>query len=53
LAGEFINLYPPGTPILVPGERFAKETITFLEECLAKNLQVQGISKDSNVRVLV
>lgn len=53
LAGEFINLYPPGTPILVPGERFAKETITFLEECLAKKLQVQGISKDSNVRVLV
>lgn len=53
LAGEFINLYPPGTPILVPGERFTKETITFLEECLAKNLQIQGISKDSNVRVLV
>lgn len=52
LAGEFLNLYPPGTPILVPGERFTKETIVFLEQCIAEGLQVQGISKDSNVRVL-
>lgn len=52
LAGEFINLYPPGTPILVPGERFTKETIAFLEKCISEGLLVQGISKDSNVRVL-
>lgn len=52
LAGEFLNLYPPGTPILVPGERFTKETITFLEMCMTEGLEVQGISKDGNVRVL-
>ncbi len=52
LAGEFINLYPPGTPILVPGERFARETITFLEKCMSEGLTVQGISKEGNVRVL-
>ncbi|MBR4084995.1 MAG: aminotransferase class V-fold PLP-dependent enzyme [Lachnospiraceae bacterium] len=51
-AGEFINLYPPGTPILVPGERFTKETITYLEVCMAEGLQVQGLSKYGNVRVL-
>lgn len=52
VAGEFINLYPPGTPILVPGERFARETITFLEKCMSEGLTVQGISKEGNVRVL-
>ena len=52
LAGEFLNLYPPGTPILVPGERFSKETIAFLEMCMSEGLTVQGISKEGNVRVL-
>ena len=52
LAGEFINLYPPGTPILAPGERFTKEVITFLEKCMSEGLTVQGISKEGNVRVL-
>lgn len=52
LAGEFLNLYPPGTPILVPGEKYTKETIKFLEQFMVEGLQVQGISKDGNVRVL-
>lgn len=52
LAGEFLNLYPPGTPILVPGERFTKESIAFLERCMSEGLTVQGISKEGNVRVL-
>ena len=52
LAGEFLNLYPPGTPILVPGERFTKETIAFLEMCMSEGLTVQGISKEGTVRVL-
>ncbi len=52
LAGEFINLYPPGTPILVPGEKFTKEAIGFLEMCMSEGLTVQGISKEGNVRVL-
>ena len=52
LAGEFLNLYPPGTPILVPGEKYTPKTIAFLEQCLTEGLQVQGISKYGNIRVL-
>ena len=52
MAGEFLNLYPPGTPIFVPGERFSKEGIAFLEMCMSEGLTVQGISKEGNVRVL-
>ena len=52
LAGEFLNLYPPGTPILVPGERITEEIIVFLEMCMSEGLTVQGISKEGNIRVL-
>ena len=52
LAGEFLNLYPPGTPILVPGERITEEIIAFLEMCMSEGLTVQGISREGNIRVL-
>ncbi len=52
LVGEFINLYPPGTPIAVPGERLSKNAINVLENCLAGGLTVQGISGDGYVEVL-
>ena len=52
LAGEFLNLYPPGTPILVPGERITGETIDFLEKCISEGLTVQGISEEGNIRVI-
>ena len=52
LAGEFLNLYPPGTPIAVPGERLTREVMEVLEHCLVGGLDVQGITGDGYVSVL-
>lgn len=52
LAGEFINLYPPGTPIAVPGEKLTKEVVCMIECCLEEGLTVQGISSEGYVAVL-
>lgn len=52
VAGEFINLYPPGTPIAVPGECLTKEVLKELGNCLAAGLKVQGIHQDEKVIVL-
>ncbi len=42
-AGEFVNLYPPGIPLLVPGERITKELYHSILEKFAQGLTVQGI----------
>lgn len=42
-AGEFVNIYPPGTPILVPGERIDETDRSQIEAYLAAGLEVQGI----------
>ncbi len=42
-AGEFVNLYPPGVPILVPGEMITREHCRNLVICLRQGLTVQGI----------
>ncbi len=43
LAGEFINLYPPGTPIVVPGEIITGEVLRKIKSCMEAGLEVQGV----------
>ncbi len=43
-AGEFVNIYPPGTPILVPGERLEEADRQLIGQYLKDGLRVQGIT---------
>lgn len=42
VTGEYIYLYPPGIPILVPGERITKRHIKYLQMCKELGLSIQG-----------
>lgn len=48
----FINLYPPGIPIVVPGEIIDEKTIESLKEALNSGLKVQGILGNNLVAVI-
>ncbi len=50
--GEFINLYPPGVPLLVPGERMTGESIMKISEAMAQGLEVQGVRAGSVPAIL-
>ena len=43
VSGEFVYLYPPGIPILAPGERVTEEILETLRICQARNMQVEGM----------
>lgn len=43
IAGEFACLYPPGIPILVPGEIINKDTIALIRLYLESGYTIQGI----------
>lgn len=51
IAGDFVNLYPPGIPILVPGEVIGKQEIERILESLRMGLCVQGISGQETIAV--
>ncbi len=40
---EFVNLYPPGVPILVPGERLTQTEYNVIVKYIEEQLNVQGI----------
>lgn len=42
ISGGFINLYPPGIPIVVPGERLSREAVDIIMRYRQQNLPLQG-----------
>lgn len=44
-AADFVNLYPPGIPLLVPGEIMSETLLTQIQESIRMGLCVQGVSE--------
>ena len=47
ISGEFIYLYPPGIPIVVPGEWISRQALSIILEYIDKKLPVQGTDDPS------
>lgn len=43
VSGEFIYLYPPGIPVIAPGEKITEEILMYLEEAAGMGLSIQGL----------
>lgn len=52
VSAEYVYLYPPGIPLLVPGERISAEIIEQLNEYKKNGFQIEGIKKDGEIEVL-
>ncbi len=50
-AGDFINLYPPGIPLVVPGEVLEETMIRRIGASIGAGLTVQGVSAPGRVCV--
>lgn len=50
ICADYVNLYPPGIPLILPGERITKEHIMLINSYLEKDMHVQGVKER---RVLV
>ena len=48
ISGEFLLAYPPGIPVLCPGEIITKEVVDYVYDLKRANLYVQG-TEDSTV----
>ena len=51
ISAGFVTPYPPGIPVLTPGERVSRAIIERLEACAADGLVVEGFNKGA-VKVL-
>ncbi|MCR5441548.1 MAG: hypothetical protein K6E66_05485, partial [Lachnospiraceae bacterium] len=45
ISSSVICLYPPGTPIVAPGEEITAQHVQFIDKCLKVGFNVKGIER--------
>lgn len=53
ISTEFVYLYPPGIPLLVPGERITQKLLELFQDYLEQGLALQGLSDYTNKTIHV
>lgn len=53
ISGEFLYLYPPGVPLIVPGEYITKEMIMQIASYKKQGLSIQGIKDNTTTCIEV
>lgn len=52
-AGAFVYLYPPGIPMLVPGEEISKEAVAVIKTCRENAFRIHGVTEDGKIKVVI
>lgn len=53
VCAEYIYLYPPGIPMIVPGERISAGLPELLGECRKSGMQIQGMRDKRHEKILI
>ena len=53
VCADYIYLYPPGIPVIVPGEVLDRQTIEVIGECQKLGLDVEGLPQEDCVDVVI
>ncbi|WP_250278161.1 aminotransferase class I/II-fold pyridoxal phosphate-dependent enzyme [[Clostridium] colinum] len=52
ICGDFVTPYPPGIPILAPGEIVTKDIILKIKSYIKNNINVIGLNKNNQISIL-
>lgn len=53
ISAEYIWVYPPGIPIITPGEKITEDTVNIIQTAINCNLNLQKGSSDNKISVVV
>lgn len=53
VCADYIYLYPPGIPVIVPGEVLDAQTIHAIQKCQVLGLDVEGLSQADRVNAVI
>lgn len=52
VSAEYAYVYPPGIPLVVPGERISRQAVQRLREYAALGFDIEGTAEQGKIRVL-
>lgn len=50
---EYAYLYPPGSPLIVPGERITKEAVEILHWYQEHDFSIEGLQAEDGIEVWI
>ena len=53
ISGSYVWLYPPGVPVIAPGDMISGEMIALIDKYRASGLKVYGLSEDRDMKIKV
>ena len=53
VSAEYAYLYPPGIPVIVPGERISRESVEMLLTSRSQGFSLEGIEEEGSIRVWI
>ena len=53
ISAEYAYLYPPGCPLIVPGERVTEEAACLLQWYGERRFSIEGLKRENCIEVLV
>lgn len=52
VSADYVYVYPPGVPWLVPGEIITESSVRRIEEYMSGNIDVRGLTKSGGIKIL-
>lgn len=52
ISGAYVYIYPPGVPILVPGEKISTKSIDILKRYQQNGMDIHGLKRENRICVL-
>lgn len=52
ISANYIYIYPPGIPLLTPGEKISERCVRSLQFCLEEGLEVYGLTKEKEIEIV-
>ncbi len=53
VCADYVSVYPPGIPVLVPGERITDERLQQIDACIRCGLTVEGLSASNRINIVI
>ncbi|MFI3176592.1 MAG: aminotransferase class I/II-fold pyridoxal phosphate-dependent enzyme [Eubacteriales bacterium] len=52
ISAGYVMIYPPGVPVLVPGEMITAECCEWIQLCIQQEMNIQGLTDDKEIAVI-
>lgn len=53
VSADYVSIYPPGIPVLVPGEQIAEERLKQISACIQCGLIVEGLPASNRINIVI